>query len=204
MVPAPTARGDKEGRRRDVLDAAREILEESGWDGLGIREVASRAAVSTGAVYQWFSGKDEIFGELYDQRVRAGIELLDRIPPVGLEETVRMMVDWAIDLYAVLGTHRVEYVNKREARQQRVEAVPVAVGRQIVEKADEALMAAAVRDGVALTDDPHRITFIWATAVGVAERILTLPDVFSDPEEHEGFVAFASATLAAGLVVRDP
>lgn len=203
MDRQPTERGDREGRRRDVLDAARAILEESGWDGLGIREVASRAGVSTGAVYQWFSGKDEIFGELYEQRIRSGIELLDRLPEVGLADTVRLMLDWAIDLYGVLGRHNLEYAEATTGREGRVAAPALIESHaELTRKADDVLVAAAARDGVTLTRNPHRVTFVWAISVGVAERMLALPQVFRDPVACEEFVTFASSTLAAGLVAR--
>jgi AcrR family transcriptional regulator len=61
--------GDREGRRRDILEAARTLLEREGYGRLGIREVARGARVSAGTVYTYFASREELFAVLYSERL---------------------------------------------------------------------------------------------------------------------------------------
>ena len=51
------------GRQR-VLDAARELFIERGFNGTNLRDIASRARVSMGGIYHHFESKQEIFRTL--------------------------------------------------------------------------------------------------------------------------------------------
>ena len=198
----PTSRGDREGRRRDVLAAASDILDESGWDGFSIRAIAKRTGVSTGAVYQWFSGKDEIFGELYDRRVRDGLELMDTLPDdLGLNDTVRLMVDWVVELYEKLGRYEMEFVEASSGRAGR-EVAPAMDNTYIDlgNRADALLDRAAKVDGVALVPaGDMRITWFWAGCVGSAERLIVSAKHFQG-DRREELLAFSAARLSQSLL----
>ena len=45
-----------------------------------MREVAARTGVSAGALYQWFDGKDEIYAELFTDRINRGIMQFEAMP----------------------------------------------------------------------------------------------------------------------------
>lgn len=47
-----------------ILDAAREIVEESGFAKLSIRKLATKVGYSPGNIYQYFESKDQIIREL--------------------------------------------------------------------------------------------------------------------------------------------
>jgi AcrR family transcriptional regulator len=51
-------------RREAVLRAARQVFEEKGLDGASIRLIAKAAGCTTGSVYPYFTGKEEIYAEL--------------------------------------------------------------------------------------------------------------------------------------------
>ena len=57
--PAP-GRRDPEGRRRAIIDAAAELIVDSGASSLTHRAVAARAGVSLGSTTQYFSSLDEL------------------------------------------------------------------------------------------------------------------------------------------------
>jgi AcrR family transcriptional regulator len=61
--------GDKEARRRDILDAARELLERDGYERLSVRDVARGAGVSLGTVYNYFESREGLFAALYAERL---------------------------------------------------------------------------------------------------------------------------------------
>lgn len=58
----------RKGRRRGttesrdhILDTARELFAEHGFDGTSLRQVARAAGVDPGMIHHYFSGKDELF-----------------------------------------------------------------------------------------------------------------------------------------------
>jgi AcrR family transcriptional regulator len=55
--------------RRRLLDAARELAHEGGYDAVGMRAVAERAGVSGPTAYQYFSSKDHLLVDAMVERV---------------------------------------------------------------------------------------------------------------------------------------
>ena len=51
-------------RKQAVLKAARKVFEEKGLDGASIRLIAHAAGCTTGSIYPYFKGKEEIYAEL--------------------------------------------------------------------------------------------------------------------------------------------
>jgi len=51
-------------RRGLILDAAKQVFQESGLDGANVREIAKRAGYTPGAIYFYFRSKEEIYGAL--------------------------------------------------------------------------------------------------------------------------------------------
>lgn len=62
--PAAAEPSTRDARRDAVLRAARRVFEEKGLDGASIRLIAKAAGVTTGSVYPYFTGKEEIYAEL--------------------------------------------------------------------------------------------------------------------------------------------
>jgi TetR/AcrR family transcriptional regulator, transcriptional repressor of aconitase len=50
----------REARREQILDAARACLQEHGLEAVSMEMIIARSGLSTGAVYGYFKGKDEI------------------------------------------------------------------------------------------------------------------------------------------------
>ena len=47
-------------RRRQILDAATEVMSQSGFHSTSMQSVAERAGISVGLIYQYFANKDEV------------------------------------------------------------------------------------------------------------------------------------------------
>jgi AcrR family transcriptional regulator len=80
--PVISARGLRTQQR--VLDAALEAFGESGYDRTTLDRVAELAGCSRITIYQYFSGKDDLFRRLATQvanQMGAAIEVLDTISP---------------------------------------------------------------------------------------------------------------------------
>ena len=50
----------REARRQQILDAARACMLERGLEAVSMEMIIARSGMSTGAVYRYFKGKDEI------------------------------------------------------------------------------------------------------------------------------------------------
>jgi AcrR family transcriptional regulator len=71
----------KQATRRRVLDAARGLFEEVGYEAATIREIARRAGVSVGSVFTGFLSKGHILSEVMQERLTALYADLDRVLP---------------------------------------------------------------------------------------------------------------------------
>jgi AcrR family transcriptional regulator len=64
-----------------VLDAARQLFEEVGYEEATIREIARRAGVSVGAVFTGYLSKSHILGEVMQERLVQLYADLERLLP---------------------------------------------------------------------------------------------------------------------------
>jgi AcrR family transcriptional regulator len=68
---APRRRqAESERRRRRILDAARDCLGELGYAGATVTEIARRADVSNGLLYQFFRNKEALFERVLEEILR--------------------------------------------------------------------------------------------------------------------------------------
>ena len=73
---APRARMTGSERRHQLIDVARAIFAERGYEGTSIEEIAQRASVSKPVVYEHFGGKEGLYAVVVDREMSA---LLDGI-----------------------------------------------------------------------------------------------------------------------------
>ena len=66
----------REARRQQVLDAARACLQEHGLEAVSMEMIIARSGLSTGAVYGYFKGKDEIISAAVTDGTAAMAQLL--------------------------------------------------------------------------------------------------------------------------------
>ena len=90
----PTARRDAVRNYHRILEAAREVLGESGADAC-MEEIAARAGVGVGTVYRRFASKDALVDELLqlvlDEVLQSTERALARTGGHGLEELLRAL-----------------------------------------------------------------------------------------------------------------
>ena len=83
MEEAPTlSRRDRRraATRAEILSAARELLLEVGPEAISLRQVARRADFSPGALYTYFSSRDEIIASLFRESFDRLDSYLRRVP----------------------------------------------------------------------------------------------------------------------------
>ncbi|MFZ0667948.1 MAG: TetR/AcrR family transcriptional regulator [Acidimicrobiales bacterium] len=93
-----TLSSNQVARRQRIVDAALELLGESDYGQIQVRDVAERATVALGTVYHYFPSKDHLFGEALVQwaaTLRTGITrrpLAGQTPGARLEEVLHRSV----------------------------------------------------------------------------------------------------------------
>jgi len=65
-VPAPRRRRDAAATREAILRSALAAFTRSGYDGVGVREIARAAGVTAMLVNRYFGGKEQLFAEVVD------------------------------------------------------------------------------------------------------------------------------------------
>ena len=84
-----------------LLMAARDVLEERGYDGLRVEDILREAGLSTRAFYRHFSGKDALFLSLFEQEsARADLRLRTRVEQAG--GPVEAVREWVTAVLAVV------------------------------------------------------------------------------------------------------
>lgn len=78
----------EEGKKLKILEKARDHFLEYGYRGTNLRNIARNAGVTTGALYHYFRGKDELFVdvclhgfELMNRRLEAAEKMTEGRPP---------------------------------------------------------------------------------------------------------------------------
>jgi AcrR family transcriptional regulator len=78
-LPRPVIRTRTTGaeRREQLLDVARAVFGEKGFDATSVEELASRAGVSKPVVYEHFGGKDGLYATVVDREMSRLLELIE-------------------------------------------------------------------------------------------------------------------------------
>lgn len=89
----------KEERQRALMEAARAVFAEHGYDAATTREVAERAGCSEGLIHRYFHGKRGLLLAIlaHDSQDFAGRMLAELPETASLEHDLRQMLLWALD-----------------------------------------------------------------------------------------------------------
>jgi len=191
--------GDARARRRAVLDAAAEILDEGGYPALTNRAVAKRAGMSPGLIYQYFVDKQDIFITLLQE---AETELAEHIAGLPRGGGVAALLA-AILPEATRQWRRVGYlastwqtVDGSGMERESVRELRACSDRQFA-ALHRALQDAAAAEGRALRDGPAMVPYVWAGLTGIAD---TLINNWLRGVARDELVAYSTAALARSIL----
>ncbi|MCP8940794.1 TetR/AcrR family transcriptional regulator [Alsobacter sp. SYSU M60028] len=88
--PAPSGDGQDPAKRQQILDGARRVFLDRGFEGASMGEIARSARVSKGTLYVYFENKEQLFVAMMEQERRLHFKA-EFVPDPGLEtaETLR-------------------------------------------------------------------------------------------------------------------
>jgi AcrR family transcriptional regulator len=86
-------------RREQLIEVARTVFAERGFDGASVEEIAARAEVSKPVVYEHFGGKEGLYAVVVDREVRQLLEMMraaltEGSPRLLLEQAARTLLDY--------------------------------------------------------------------------------------------------------------
>jgi AcrR family transcriptional regulator len=203
-APTATRRGDRVGRRRDILTAAAALLAERSYADFTMRDVAAGAGVSAGTLYQYFTTKWEIFVELYegglaDELVR--FEALDAA--VGFDDLMVMVVNDFAGIYAQLGRHQLLWAAEGLDPTAPSTRSLTQTFQRLAATVEAAVRAAMARAGLEPAPGPGFMPFLWATCNGAGDQLVDDRYRLHGCTREE-FLAFTAAGLGRGLAAGTP
>lgn len=190
--------GDAEARRRSVLLAAAELLDEGGYSALTNRAVARRARISTGLIYQYFADKQDIFVTLLHESQLQIIEFIRGLPrDDGVAALLAAIVPESTQQWAHFG-HLVSTWKNNDGDGNARGSFPAlleSTDRQFAELR-RAIEDAAEAEGVRLRDNPALIPFVWSGLMGLAD---ILANDWTQGVEHDALIEYATGSLARAI-----
>ncbi|NUO52659.1 MAG: TetR/AcrR family transcriptional regulator [Polyangiaceae bacterium] len=86
-----------------ILDATAEAIAEHGFERANVNEIAERAGVSIGSLYQYFPNKEALLVQLIEQHTRGAIDALEdvlaRVAQAPLDAAVREVIGAMVDAH---------------------------------------------------------------------------------------------------------
>jgi AcrR family transcriptional regulator len=193
-------KGDKRKRTRaKLLEAARELIREKGYERTTLREVAKRAGMTSGAIYGNFRDRDELFIALADAYWPP---LVPRLAPNAT--FADMMQALAAALIAALPERRLAapgrltgmaYALKHEAMRQRVREIALRTY-----DTSAAWLTAGGPPELPMPADSF-VRVVHALIEGLTYQRLLTPDLFPD---HVIYAAFEALAAGGGTRPHSP
>ncbi|GHH54090.1 TetR/AcrR family transcriptional regulator [Lentzea cavernae] len=204
MSTEQTAWGDAEGRRRDILSSAELILEEQGYAGLTMRAIAVGAGVSSGTVYQYFSGKEDVFAALMERRLdelQRTLASVDRT--LGIAGVLREVEPQITEFWRRFGRSAAQWEAKVLSGGRRGKEVANSAQdyRKTLKALAKALKETAEVSGQRLLDDPALPHWVWDSLIGLADDLL-LQGARINRVKPAQLVAFATGAIERGIIAR--
>ena len=181
-VPPPAGRkkkGEGQQRRTEILDAAKQLFVEHGYNATTIRRIAGRVGISSTGLYVYFPDKNAILAEICDATFKSLIEELDGVlrkhsdPLQALQESLEGYIRFGLN-----HPHEYElvFLSRDTQELQRPEVRNEKLGMQAFQRFCECVEA-AVQAGLTQDADAERLAQqLWAGVHGLVVLLLLQPD----------------------------
>jgi AcrR family transcriptional regulator len=184
----------KLNNRQAILDAAREVFGELGYDNATVRDIIRRTGLAAGTFYNYYRSKEEVFAALSDEGARRFAPILKarRAEAPDFESFVRCAIAAYFEFCA---DEHENWVAKRPAHEPQ----PVVQGETperaaVFAEVREAILSAVADRGPTSPDADYMAAACIAIAREVAERMLR-----RRPVDTVAAADFAVAMILDGL-----
>lgn len=156
------------GTRQRLVQAARALVEESGYEAASVQAIADRCRLSTGALYRHFASKAELFVEVFRASALRDMAAIDEAAAAG---SCIARFDAAIATHArrALAGRRLAWALMYEPVDPLVDAARLVFRRRLCRH-----MAGLLRQGIAAGEIPEQDVELSAAALigAIAESLV--------------------------------
>lgn len=184
----------KVANRQAILDAARKVFGELGYETATVRDIIRRTGLAAGTFYNYFKSKDEVYLALASEGARQFAPLLkaQRAQSADWEEFVRAAIE---AYYLFLADAHKSWLSQRPAG----ETQPHVHGETpemaaVFNEVREAIVEEIARGGAPAADPDYVAAACIAIARDVGEKMLA-----RRPMDVQGATDFAVAMIQGGL-----
>ena len=184
----------KAQNRQAILDAAREVFGELGYETATVRDIIRRAGLAAGTFYNYYRSKEEVFAALADDGARRFAPILKGLRGHG--HGFETFVKLAITAYfGFLADEHNNWAARRPAGEPHlhVQGETPEMAAVFAEVRDAIVDALADRQGPA-TDPDYMAAACIAVAREIGDKMLE-----RRPIDTEGAAAFAVTMILSGL-----
>ena len=178
-------------RSRRIVDAAYDLLDEAGLDGLTIRAVLTRTGLSRRAFYERFEGKDDLVLAVFEEAIHKAVKLFsermaDMADPL---ERLRLIVTSIVMGKSMNSDNKIihdrrgaalsrEHLRLGESRPQDLVAALQPLIALIEQQLTDGMTKGAVRK-----DDPHRLATLLYNLVSTTAQGELLLEESAQPDQ---------------------
>ena len=176
---------ERERAREEILESAAHVFAQSGYDGSGMKEIAARAGISVGMLYNHFKGKEDIFQALLERYINGiherGNSCCEEIDsPI---EEIRCRIRSVIEFYWENRNLVLIYLKMNPVRLE----LETSGWERITRERTAVLITEAMKQGEMTEEDPqaiaaliiasiHRLLFVYVNE-DKEESIHAIPDI---------------------------
>lgn len=188
---------EKEEMRQLILDGAREVFLEKGYEDTSLRNIAERIEYSPGTIYLYFKDKDEIFHALHEEGFRRMILQMQPLQHVShpferLKAMGRVYLEFAInnkDFYDLM------FIISGPMKHENVDHEKWKMGHLTLNNLKEVLRECQTAGYFKGKDVEYLSFFIWSCMHGMCalycrDRCLAYPDHDANDLVEQGFKVF--------------
>jgi AcrR family transcriptional regulator len=175
---------EKESLRQEILDAARELFAEQGYESVSMRKIAERIEYSPTTIYLYFNDKDELLFSLCQETFAKLVKYIETIgdartcPVQKLKRGLRAYVDFGLQYPNHYKVTFMQSLRPETMERYRTEG---SMGQKAFDRLCD-LVQACVEQGRFAEYDTALISHsLWASAHGltsllISKRLNLLPD----------------------------
>ncbi len=188
--------GKRQRTRAKLLDAARELIREKGYARTTLQDVASRAGMTSGAIYGNFKNRDELFVSLAEAywapirpKVKAGATFAELMQALASATLAALPEREKAAVGRLTGMAYTLSQDELRARVREITAQSYAFGAS--------WLRAAIDERELPMSPDHLVRVIHALTEGLVFQRLLTPELVPDEVFYEAFAALATPRRAA-------